>query len=36
MLPAKGGFHEIVLCELHGSALGGHLGPEKTLLALQQ
>ena len=26
VLLAKGGFHEIVLCELHDSALGGHLG----------
>ena len=34
VLPAKGGFCEIVLCELHDSALGGHLGAEKTLLAL--
>ena len=36
VLPAKGGFSEIVLCELHDSALGGHLEAEKTLLALQQ
>ena len=36
VLPAKGGFCEIVLCELHESALGGHLGAEKMLLALQQ
>ena len=34
VLPAKGGFREIVLCELYDSALGGHLGAEKTLLAL--
>ena len=36
VLLAKGGFHEIVLCELHDSALGGHLGADKMLLALQQ
>ena len=36
VLPAKGGFCEIVLHELHDSALGGQLGAEKTLLALQQ
>ena len=36
MLPAKGAFREIVICELHDSALGGHLGAKKTLLALQQ
>ena len=36
VLPAKGGFCEIVLCKLYESALGGHLGAEKTLLALQQ
>ena len=36
VLPAKGGFHEIVLCELHDSVLGGHLPAEKMLLALQQ
>ena len=35
VLPAKGGFHEIVLCKLHDSALRGHLGAEKMLLALQ-
>ena len=34
VLPVKGSFHEIVLRELHDSALGGHLGAEKTLLAL--
>ena len=34
VLPAKGGFHEIILYELHDSALGGHLGADKTLLAL--
>ena len=36
VLPAKSGFCEIVLHELYDSALGGHLGAEKTLLALQQ
>ena len=34
VLPAKGGFCESVLYELYDSALGGHLGAEKTLLAL--
>ena len=34
--PDKGGFHEIILFELHDSALGGQLGAEKMLLALQQ
>ena len=36
VLLVEGGFHEIVLCELHDSALGGQLGTEKTLQALQQ
>ena len=36
MLLAKGGFHEIVLCELYDSALGGHLRAKKMLSALQQ
>ena len=33
---AKGDFREIILCKLRESALGGHLGAEKMLLALQQ
>ena len=36
MLPAEVGFGRIVLYKLHDSALGGHLGAEKMLLALQQ
>ena len=36
MLPAKGGFRKIVLCGLYDSAMVGHLGAEKMLLALQQ
>ena len=31
MLSAEGGYHKTVLCELHDSALGAHLGAEKTL-----
>ena len=36
VLLSKGGFHQIVLCELYDSALGGHWGLKKRLLALQQ
>ena len=36
VLLAKGGFHEIVLCELYGGALGGHFWAKKMLLTLQQ
>ena len=31
VLPAKGGFNEIILCELYDSALGGHKGAYKML-----
>ena len=36
VLPAAGGFREMVLRELHDSALGGHMGAEKTYVALQK
>ena len=36
VLPAAGRFREMVLCELHDSALGGHMGAEKTYVALQK
>ena len=36
VLPAAGGFREMVLRELHESALGGHMGAEKTYLASQK
>ena len=35
VLPTAGGFHEIVLYELLDSALGSHLGAEKTYVALK-
>ena len=35
ILPAAGGFHELVLTELHDSRLGGHLDSRRTLAALQ-
>ena len=36
VLPAAGGFHEMVLCELHDGALGGRLGAKKSYVALQK
>ena len=35
MLPSGGGFHDTILQKPHETALGGHLGSEKTLEALQ-
>ena len=35
ILPASGGFCELVLAELHNSQLGGHLDSRRTLAALQ-
>ena len=34
VLPAGGGFRELVLAELHDSQLGGHLDSRHTLAAL--
>ena len=34
VLPATGGFHQIVLSELHDSKLGGHLDATRTLVVL--
>ena len=34
VLPAAGGFRELVLAELHDSQLGGHLDSRRTLAAL--
>ena len=34
VLPALGGFREIMLAELHDSAMAGHLGAAKTTSAL--
>ena len=36
ILPAAGGFREMVLRELYGSALRSHMGAEKTYMALQK
>ena len=36
VLPAKGGFHKIILCELYDIVLRGHLEALKMLQALQQ
>ena len=35
VLPAAGGFSELVLAELHDSRLGGHLDSHRMLAALQ-
>ena len=35
VLPAAGGFRELVLAELHDSSLGGHLDSRHMLAALQ-
>ena len=35
VLPSGGGFRDTVLQELHGTALGGHLGAAKIVEALQ-
>ena len=34
VLPAAGGFRELVLAELHDSQLGGHLDSRRALAAL--
>ena len=34
LLPASGGFRELVLAEPHDSRLGGHLDSHRTLVAL--
>ena len=34
VLPATGGFRQLVLSELHDSKLGGHLDATRTLAAL--
>ena len=36
VLPEIGGFHEMVLCDLHDNALGGHMGAKKTYVALKK
>ena len=35
VLPAAGGFRELVLAELHDTRLGGHLDSRRTLAAFQ-